>query len=374
MGGVIFQSKCLYCEKEADVFNITKHDCFSDHRAFSMRILGESGNKTSFHTMENSLRGYLDKKMHQLIKGGHVKRILVKPKYDRRSEKSAFEKRDKLFNWKRPTADIKNGDLTIECFPGEDYILHYALLISLYCFINSKDVSVRFILPYEKQVRGELNKTNLLKIKDNDFVILGYISGLPDQASRWEGKGDFKWIREELNGKTVVYLGCEFSYWGDISGEIVRVLAENGNKNVIYVGKLGSMVEGVSPNEFLATGNSSLVDNKTITWDNLFSNLNSDKVIYGKHFCLPSVVLETKDWLSRSYDYDFVDPEIGRLAQAANEAGIRFSYLHIISDNLFKGYTEDLSNERKEEIVNKRNELVKSIREILREKIANGGD
>ena len=45
-----------------------------------------------------------------------------------------------------------------------------------------------------------------------------------------------------------------------------------------------------------------------------------------------------------------------------------FSYLHIISDNLVEEYDEDLSNERKENILKKRkqryDEIIKYIRKV----------
>ena len=63
--------------------------------------------------------------------------------------------------------------------------------------------------------------------------------------------------------------------------------------------------------------------------------------------------------------YDFVDPEIGHMAKAANENGISFGYLHIISDNLNKNYKEDLSNEREGSVIEKRKKLIGEIRKAL---------
>jgi hypothetical protein len=74
----------------------------------------------------------------------------------------------------------------------------------------------------------------------------------------------------------------------------------------------------------------------------------------GAHITLPSVLLETKRWVKeQGIRYDFVDPEIGHFAVAAERSSIRFSYLHLISDNLVRRYSEDLSNEREEIILGK---------------------
>ena len=77
---------------------------------------------------------------------------------------------------------------------------------------------------------------------------------------------------------------------------------------------------------------------------------------------MPSIIQETKGWVDENKDLvDFVDPEIGHMARAANERGITFSYMHIISDNLSRKFDEDLSNERKQEILIKRKSLIRTI-------------
>lgn len=66
------------------------------------------------------------------------------------------------------------------------------------------------------------------------------------------------------------------------------------------------------------------------------------------YFILPSIIQETKKWVLQNKDViSFVDPEIGHMAKLALKNGISYSYLHIISDNLSKKFSEDLSNERK---------------------------
>lgn len=49
------------------------------------------------------------------------------------------------------------------------------------------------------------------------------------------------------------------------------------------------------------------------------------------------------------------------MAKSAKNNNIEFSYMHIISDNLVQKYPEDLSNERKQEILVKRKRLIKVI-------------
>lgn len=154
---------------------------------------------------------------------------------------------------------------------------------------------------------------------------------------------------------------------GDIAGHIVDMLAQQGVKRVIYVGKLGTLNKDYVPNEMIATGDKSIfIDNTFVEWNNIFENFNSDIVKKGVHYTLPSVIQETKDWvLQNSAKISFVDPEIGHMAKAAIQNGIDYSYLHIISDNLSSKFSEDLSNERKEDVLIKRKKLIKTIGNCL---------
>lgn len=123
------------------------------------------------------------------------------------------------------------------------------------------------------------------------------------------------------------------------------------------------------PNEYIATGNISNVYGKEIRWKNVFENIQWYNIIHGKHYNLASVLEETKYWVEDvKEDFQFVDPEIGNMALGAEKSGVMFSYLHIISDNLVEEYDEDLSNERKENILKKRkqryDEIIKYIRKV----------
>ena len=81
---------------------------------------------------------------------------------------------------------------------------------------------------------------------------------------------------------------------------------------------------------------------------------------------MASVLDETKEWLaSAEKEYDFVDPEIGQMAKAAEEGGAEYGYLHIVSDNLAKKYERDLSNERCGDVVRGRKSLMGEIQDVL---------
>jgi hypothetical protein len=89
-------------------------------------------------------------------------------------------------------------------------------------------------------------------------------------------------------------------------------------------------------------------------------------IVAGRHISLPSVLEETHDWLDQKASlYDFVEPEIGNLAQSSLTEGVGFGFLHIISDNLSKKYAYDLSNERLSTVVENRHHLLCVVQDVL---------
>lgn len=321
------------------------------------------------HTMGKSLFNYLDMKIHYLLKEREFKNIWVIGDADRSTGIPNYEKNDKLFNWQRPTAEIRGDDLVIRAFPGREYIKHYATLIATYFAIQEKEWRhVRYVLPDETTAWEALTSSNLKEVPKGDVAIIGY--GLEnlinDDNIQWEGEGIFSWVKKNIGDKTVIFIGGRHSYWGDIAGRIVKLLARQGFKQVIYVGKVGGMNSRGIPNQTLATGDTSFVDGETIHWNNLFDFAKKDKdVVFGEHYTIPSVLNETKEWLNNNKNYAFVDNEIGFMAKAALSESIEFSYLHIISDNLHGGYEEDLTNERSLDAKQHRLRLLEKARNLI---------
>ncbi|MAG60161.1 hypothetical protein CL619_00085 [archaeon] len=326
------------------------------------------------HTMEDGLYKYLEIKMHQKIREHDYKKIIVIGEFNRREAVSIsnFEKNDKQFNWQRPTCLELDDTLLVLCAPGLDYVQHYASLISSYLALqNRKSDHVRYVLPTVKKKETFIEESNLSSIKTSDVVILG--TGLEQLfgATGWNVEGGsfgYKQIKIDDNAATVI--GCKFSYWGDISRSVVKQLAKQGVKKVIYSGKLGGMKASMRPNRQLATGDKSFVEGKIVGWNNIFAGLDDETIVEGLHYTSPSIMFEDKEWLALNLKYGFVDPEIGQMALAANEAGIEFSYLHVISNNLAELHPEDLSNERNERVQRKRELLYQRIYAILEQTLS----
>ncbi|KAL4900317.1 hypothetical protein BDW74DRAFT_182864 [Aspergillus multicolor] len=243
-----------------------------------------------------------------------------------------------------------------------------------------------------------LLRSNLARMGAVDVVVVGYVHGL--NAGPWEG-GDgaddlFAWRLLDLDldrpressgtgglsqhqhqhqhqgrvrVRRVALLGCRVSFWGDIAGNLVRALHTlNKAQCVLYIGKLGSIRPELEPNQWLATGSCSEIGGQTVTWKNVLEEAtrSRDMIVQGKHFSLSTVLKESHQWLQEHEgQFDFVDPDIGHMGTAANECGVAYGYLHIISDNLARKYAYDLSNERLQKVRNDRGRLLGEIKEVL---------
>ncbi len=314
--------------------------------------------------------------MHQDIAAKKYDAIIVIGSYNRSSPSIMFkgEKRDKPFNWQRPTARVVGNQLWIECFPGYDHTEHYAELIASYLEILHREghnvtqgPDVCFIPSSCSDTQHALQATNLDELPTQvDTVVLGLVHCLKrlTGVTDWEGDGCFGWAVRQFNGRAVAFVGFRPSFWGDIAGEIVHYIASRHSTvhEILYFGKLGSVKTGVEPNTFLATGGRSYVRGQMVEWRNALAASVAHKaaanVIVGDHFTVGSVLHETKEWLAGlPPSVAFVDPEIGTMAQAAVRSKVNFGYLHIISDNVAEKYEHDLSNERMEGVAASRSRL-----------------
>ena len=331
------------------------------------------------HTMGNSLTEYLCMKVHPDIQNKVWSRIIVEGVHERDPSKaciSPLEKTDKMFNWQRPTISIVDPQtLRLLCFPGVDYVRHYAAITATYLSLKGETPdNVHYTLPSESECLEPLLSSNLGKMGPIDVVIVGYVHAFENLAQGpWEGDNNnelFAWrIAVNPQGYRIAFLGCRICFWGDIGGNVVRALQRlNGAKCVVYVGKLGSLRAEHCPNERLATGCQSMVHDQLVTWMNPLERLvpDSTSVVRGVHCCLGSVLDETTEWLRETEQgCDFVDPEIGKMAKASVDGGTEFGYLHIISDNLARKYSHDLSNERLEAVLDSRKRLFAQVEDIL---------
>ncbi len=331
------------------------------------------------HTMGTSLLEYLRMKTHHDIQNKTWSRIKVIGAHARTppARVADNEKTDKPFNWQRPTVTILDSEtLQLQCFPGIDYTQHYAAIVATYLSLVGRNPNVvEYRLPSVTERMQPLLQSNLPKMGHADIVIIGYVAALErwTRPDAWEGGSSdelFSWQKMTASsGATVAFLGCRICFWGDIGANVVRALQTlNGAQCVIYLGKLGSLRAELEPNHWLATGGSSFLNGQNVLWENPLEPFieQAPRIIRGRHYSLASVLDETKAWFEERVDgYDWVDPEIGHMAKASVDGGTQYGYLHLVSDNLARKYSHDLSNERLKGVVSMRKELMRAIQEVL---------
>jgi len=325
--------------------------------------------KSEEHTMGHSLLKYLDLKIHPLLLKEDIKKIEVVGVFNRNEGVSPNEKAGKLFNYIRPTAVLQGETLQICCFPGWDYVFHFANIIASFFYNKEAQISISCSLPSDENCWQPFFSSSIQQIPDADIAILGYVEFLDhlSEDQQWRGGPFFFWKNCYLKSKRALLIGCKHTYWGEIAGRITELLASKGIEIVIYSGKLGTLDPDYVPNQCLATGSRSNLPNGTIiSWDNLFERLDDTLIKIGDHITVPSVLQETSIWKQQVAEgIKFVDPEIGHMAVAAAKSGIRFSYLHVVSDNLAKKFDFDLSNERHQQVLNDRKKLYKIIGDYI---------
>ena len=309
------------------------------------------------HTMEHSrLKKYCESKIHSLFRNSDIKKIHIHAKYDRNKSVSKYEKNDKLFNYKRPTAEIIGKVGHLYCFPGQSYLDNYKKIYEHIGYEVTTDTVDKTL------IRKTLDKIFPTDFTKTDIIILGYVEVLVGEDN-WNGNDEIKWKQLLIGSKKVAFVGVTFSFWGDIIYHLTEILSKYCH-TIIYVGKLGSLNSIDIPNHTIASGSSAFVDGKMITWTNIFAN--SPLIQTGNHYTLPSIMDENRDWFNKVHKtFRFVDPELGWIAKSAIDNKIAFSYLHLVTDNLEKTYTEDLTTEREPEVINKRMQYIGILKAIL---------
>ncbi|MFE7576916.1 hypothetical protein ACFU5Z_19505 [Streptomyces sp. NPDC057521] len=314
-----------------------------------------------------SLLRYLELKVHHLVQDEEWDTIHIVGEHDRTCVISAHEKTGKPFNWQRPTAASSGRKITIKCFPGNDYVYHYALIIATYLEMTGRfRGQVTYSLPTPQTCNAAFAGLDV-DVSHASLVVTGWGLDHFTGIEGWSEGDGYAWKRAEVAGREVLYLGFLHSIWGDVAGRVITRLAELGAQRVVYVGKVGALHPDITPNTCLATGNTSLVVGEKTSWQDFFEGyaLGRPDIAAGLHITSPSILLEDRDWLRSQTDGLFVDPEIGPMGKAASEAGIEFGYLHVVSNNLAREYAEDLSNERNTSVLEQRKILLDGIRDAI---------
>ncbi|KAF2109587.1 hypothetical protein BDV96DRAFT_604486 [Lophiotrema nucula] len=217
---------------------------------------------------------------------------------------SSIEKSDKPFNWQRPTTSYPGQNvLELQCFHCLDYVEHYAAIVATYLALQQRSPAI---------CMEPLVESNLKNVGVIDIAVLGYVGGL----SRFTSGA---WQEEDNKEK--------FAYQ--------TLTMPNGCK-VAFIGPFLLLV--------------------VVAWST------------GRQYPGRTPPRNAKTWLEdKKGSFDWVDPEIGHMAQASLEGHTSFGHLHLVSDNIAHKYPHDLSNELLRQVLQSRKRLVGEIEDLLDE-------
>ena len=280
------------------------------------------------------------------------------------------KRQGKRFNWRRPYFTQVGDVLHCVAPPGYDYIHHYAELLRSACLMAEiPGDQVDFEMPAEGRGRAFVDHWLPTDLPTAELVVLGYVDALWKNRGEWTHRPGFGWRTVRVGSATVLMLGCEFSFWGDLAGDLVSVLAQRARAaGVVYVGKLGGLQPDMVPNTLVVTGTTTRLRDRPLAWNSFLDLRQAPASVRSgvRHATLASVMDETRTWLdTHRADTDVVDPEIGHMAQAATEAGVGFAYLHIVTDNLNGTHAHGLYAERSTPVATRRHRCLHDIETVL---------
>ncbi|HEY1619523.1 MAG TPA: hypothetical protein VGG25_18015 [Streptosporangiaceae bacterium] len=163
----------------------------------------------------------------------------------------------KIYNWIRPKCflapredGVPGSRLIVAVPPGRDYVLHYASLVRHYA--QRCGAALGLVARYPA---AELSIATWTGLRDlvgpADRVLIGYVQQLVPLLSSQgatviarQGNAYCEMVRLAFPGGTVVSaIGVKFSFWGCISARLAAACREQGARELIYAGKLGTLTD-----------------------------------------------------------------------------------------------------------------------------------
>jgi hypothetical protein len=128
----------------------------------------------SNHTMGDALTEYVTIKFSKdfLYHLKNTSRVNLIPRIDLGYPSIAHIKKEKIFNFIRPTFLLREEGIDVFCAPGKDYLFHYRELIQSYASILGIDIGVNIYIPEEQDMLDILLETGIMDIPEHDIVII----------------------------------------------------------------------------------------------------------------------------------------------------------------------------------------------------------
>lgn len=269
----------------------------------------------------------------------------------------SYISQSKELNFQRPewlftaeSSDLGEEALVVRVFPSLDYTCHLAsLLLDALTRRVSKAASLLHIA-YDIDSEVSLARwTGLvdLVLPERCVVVLGFVDSIAREAGD-EAIVVFEneWYKVWALGARARLVGCKFSFWGRLSGRIVRHFCGTGRlDHLIYFGKLGTLTSAAdlynvvfSPDTFMAAAGMGLIASPFVLENRLLQSY--PQVRGGCHASVPTIMEETfqqREMLS-AWGVQTLDNEISFMAReirrhnARTGQNVAFSPFHYATD------------------------------------------
>jgi len=303
---------------------------------------------------------------------------------------AAKSKSSKRFNFERPklfSARYKSNGRScyvLTVMPGRDYVLHYAWMVRQVVDQLSAWTSTDFDLRAEyfpeieasyykwsglSQAINKVEHETHCRLDEAAIVVVGAVDEVRNRLLHSENHefhtlGEtvscrmfhcdaVKWVRDDGETKRAIFIGCEASYWGTMAARVCETLYARGAREVLYVGKLGSVRRAsdvynvlacpsqfyfsnhpFQPRDQVAIASPQLGLNKWVWEDQYREEFGGSEFLLGGHVSVPTILGETVEQIEamQKRGVTSIDNEIYHMAQAAEAAGKVFSCLHFVTD------------------------------------------
>jgi len=168
------------------------------------------------------------------------------------------KKEDKEENFRRPSyyykTDKKEKTLVVSVMAGEDYLKQYTALISYYLKFNlgknPDDILRVTSFPALEKNIGLWTHLDENFVKPNDTVLIGNVSdffdhlkteGFLPQIIEESENFYYKATRVKLGNRLLSFLRVKYSFWGNMSANLVKKTLDLGAFELIYMSKIATL-------------------------------------------------------------------------------------------------------------------------------------
>ena len=278
--------------------------------------------------------------------------------------------------------------------PGRDLLVHYSSMLGYFLRRYPRITMSVFSYPVAEQHIELWTELDENLVRPDDIVILGYSTFLkhslhsdalfPTLSVR---RNDFYTSTRFLadSGVVVNCLEANYGYWGNISERLSRKVCEFGAKEIIHIGKVGTLGHPSEvykriyiPSRFLIVRRGDVIHSAVDIQNSLGADRANSSSAHASVSTTMEETLHQRELMSE-HNVDTIDIESSKIAygiaryNAQTGGKVRFGAIHYSTDylrmrhELYEKFEYDLSVKSSTFLKGKKNKILEQISVILQE-------